>query len=138
MLRRSERLENVPAARADRLQETYGGPMKWIRSHLKIVIPAAVAVVAVGAYVAFGVFGVQFLFIDDTVDEAAPVFDSGAGAEPAAVTETTAVTSVAPATTRPAESPSTDDGSGIQTPETTVAPKLRMSWILSWLIQLGM
>ncbi|MDX2381755.1 MAG: DM13 domain-containing protein [Acidimicrobiia bacterium] len=96
--------------------------MKWIRSHLKIVIPAAVAVVAVGAYVAFGVFGVQFLFIDDTVDEAAPVFDSGAGAGPAAVTETTAVTSVAPATTRPAESPSTDDGSGIQTPETTVAP----------------
>ena len=54
--------------------------MQWIRNNLKIVIPATLAAVAVIAYLAFGVFGIQTLFIDDEVDEAAPVFDSGAGA----------------------------------------------------------
>jgi hypothetical protein len=54
--------------------------MSWIRRHRKIVLPVtAVAFVAVG-FLAFGVFGVHTLFIDDTVDEAGPVFDSGVAA----------------------------------------------------------
>jgi hypothetical protein len=51
--------------------------MQWIRGNLKIIVPVGV-VAAVGvAYLALGVFGIQTLFIDDTVDEAGPVFDSG-------------------------------------------------------------
>jgi hypothetical protein len=63
--------------------------MSWIRRNLKLVLPVtAVALVGVG-FLAFGVFGVHTLFIDDRVDEAGPVFDSGvaaiaAPAEPAA------------------------------------------------------
>jgi hypothetical protein len=54
--------------------------MQWIRNNVKIVVPATIVFVVVVAYLAFGVFGIQTLFIDDKVDEAAPVFDSGAGA----------------------------------------------------------
>ena len=71
--------------------------MQWIRSHLKIILPIAAVVVAAVAYLAFGVFGVQFLFIDDKVDEAAPVFDSGEAADPVAI----ASGSSEPATTTP-------------------------------------
>ncbi len=39
--------------------------------------------VAVLAFLAFGVFGVQALWIDDEVAEAAPTFDSGAALPPA-------------------------------------------------------
>lgn len=53
--------------------------MQWIRNNLKIVIPAAAVGLVVVAYLVFGVFGLHTLFIDDTVDEAAPVFESGAG-----------------------------------------------------------
>jgi hypothetical protein len=55
--------------------------MDWIRRNLKFLIPGGVVVVAVAAYLAFGVFGVHTLFIDDTVDEAGPVFASGASAD---------------------------------------------------------
>jgi len=76
--------------------------MTWIRAHLKIVLPLALAFTAGLAYLAFGVFGVQTLFIDDTVDEDGPVFASGASAppatEPAVSTDSTAVD--APATTK--------------------------------------
>jgi hypothetical protein len=59
--------------------------MSWIRRNLKIVLPvSAVALVAVG-FVAFGVFGVHTLFIDDRVDETGPVFDSGVAAVAAPV-----------------------------------------------------
>jgi len=51
--------------------------MSWIRTHLKIVLPVTLVVIAGAAYVAFGFFGVHTLFIDDEVDEAGPVFDSG-------------------------------------------------------------
>jgi hypothetical protein len=51
--------------------------MSRIRRNLRIVLPVTVvALVAVG-FLAFGVFGVHTLFIDDRVDEAGPVFDSG-------------------------------------------------------------
>jgi len=96
--------------------------MQWIRSHLKIILPVCVVVVAAVAYMAFGVFGVQFLFFDDKVDEAGPVFDSGAGAEPAAVTETTAAPTTAPPTTAQATVPSsTVAGSEPDTQDSTVA-----------------
>ena len=53
--------------------------MQWIRRNLKVIVPVGV-VLAIGvAFLAFGVFGVQTLFIDDTVDESGPVFDSGVG-----------------------------------------------------------
>jgi hypothetical protein len=74
--------------------------MQWIRRHLKIIVPVGV-VAAVGvAYVAFGVFGIQTLFIDDTVDEAGPVFDSGAADVEASAPVTTAEAPIsAPVTT---------------------------------------
>jgi hypothetical protein len=53
--------------------------MQWIRRNLKVIVPVG-AVLAIGvAFLAFGVFGVQTLFFDETVDEAGPVFDSGVG-----------------------------------------------------------
>jgi hypothetical protein len=53
----------------------------------------AAAVLAVGLYLAFGYFGVHTLFIDDVVEEAGPVFDSGvSAAEPG--TELPAATDV--------------------------------------------
>ena len=59
--------------------------MSWIRRNLKIVLPVtAVVLVGVG-FLAFGVFGVHTLFIDDRVDEAGPVFDSGVAAVAAPV-----------------------------------------------------
>jgi hypothetical protein len=54
--------------------------MQWIRTHLKVVVPAVVVAVVGVAYLAFGVFAIQTLFIDDKVDEAGPIFDSGADA----------------------------------------------------------
>jgi len=51
--------------------------MSWIRSNLEIVLPATALVLGGVAFLAFGVFGVHTLFIDDEVDEAGPVFDSG-------------------------------------------------------------
>jgi hypothetical protein len=107
--------------------------MQWVRDHLKILIPAAVVVVGLVAYLAFGVFGVQFLFIDDKVDEAAPVFASGASADEsttdeatdgAADTTTSAVATTAPPTTVPpttTDAGSSDAGSS-DAPATTPAP----------------
>jgi hypothetical protein len=58
------------------------------------------------AYLAFGVFGVHTLFIDDRVDEDGPVFASGAGADTTVVDATPAtvdddVIGTAPATETP-------------------------------------
>ena len=54
--------------------------MSWIRSNLKIILPVTALVLGGLAFLAFGVFGVHTLFIDDEVDEAGPVFDSGVAA----------------------------------------------------------
>jgi hypothetical protein len=59
---------------------SYRDGMNWIRNHLKIVLPATAVVIAGVAYLAFGIFGVHTLFIDDKVDDAGPVFDSGVAA----------------------------------------------------------
>lgn len=67
---------------------------------------AVVGVAALGAvaWVAFGYFGVHLLFIDDEVDEAAPVFDSGATVP---ASPTTGDTASGGAETTVAPSPST-------------------------------
>ena len=51
------------------------------RSKAPIFIGVGVVVLAVVAFLAFGVFGVQTLFTDDEVAEEGPVFDSGAAAD---------------------------------------------------------
>jgi hypothetical protein len=89
--------------------------MSWIRRNLKIVLPVtALGVVAV-AVLAFGVFGVHTLFIDDKVDEDGPVFDSGVAAAAAPVeaivpesdepTPSTVPTVVGPVTSDPEAPP---------------------------------
>lgn len=52
--------------------------MQWIRRNLKILLPTTVVGLGVVAYLAFAVFGIHTLFIDDKVDEAGPIFASGA------------------------------------------------------------
>lgn len=54
----------------------------FLRRNLVAVTVAGVVGVAVLAWLAFGYFGVQTLWVDDEVDEAGPAFDSGATAEP--------------------------------------------------------
>ena len=73
--------------------------MNWIRNHKKAAIAGGAAVVVVVAVLAFGVFGVHTLFIDDKVSEANPFEDqappvtttvAGESEPDAAPTETTA------------------------------------------------
>ena len=113
--------------------------MSWIRRNLKIVLPVSAALVVGVAFLAFGVFGVHTLFIDDTVDEDGPVFASGAavvseepdevgsaapiGTEPT----TTDQSSTAPDTTDPASSdsepPATDSAPVVtESPVVTAVP----------------
>ncbi len=54
--------------------------MRWVRDNIKIVAPIALVGAVVVGYLAFGVFGIHTLFIDDKVAEEAPVFASGANA----------------------------------------------------------
>lgn len=55
----------------------------------KVTVPAIAGLVALFAWLAFGHFGIQTLFFDDKVNEAPPVFASGAGASGLASDETT-------------------------------------------------
>jgi hypothetical protein len=89
--------------------------MSWIRRNLKIVLPiTALALVGV-AFLAFGVFGVHTLFIDDRVDEAGPVFDSGVAAAAAPV-GTAPAGPDEPATTSPTENAPESPEPGTLTP----------------------
>ena len=54
----------------------------FLSRNWKILTPVGVVIAAIGAYLAFGIFGIHTLFIDDKVDEAGPVFASGATADP--------------------------------------------------------
>lgn len=80
--------------------------LSFIRKH-PIGVGAGTAVVIAGlAWLAFGFFGVQTLFIDDVVDEAGPAFDASPGAretEPGGGS-TTAQVATAPAPATPDES----------------------------------
>jgi hypothetical protein len=55
------------------------------RQNARIAVPAAVLAIAALGWLAFGFFGVHTLFIDDKVNEAAPIFASGATADGAEV-----------------------------------------------------
>jgi hypothetical protein len=79
--------------------------MSWIRRNLKIILPVSAVVVVGVAYLAFGVFGVHTLFIDDKVDESGPVFDSGVAAAAAPVTSEPSEPSEPPASEPPSEPP---------------------------------
>jgi hypothetical protein len=102
--------------------------MNWIRRNLKVVLPATVIVLAGVAYLAFGIFGVHTLFIDDTVDEAGPVFDSGLTAvtddsiEPAVDAVAAPVTEAPSATDVPVAPDATDAPASTQAPVVTEAP----------------
>jgi len=96
--------------------------MSWIRRNLKFVLPVtAVVLVGVG-FLAFGVFGVHTLFIDDKVDEAGPVFDSGVAAVAAPVDPTTVPDEPAP----PVEPTPTDEPVVTEAPVVTevLAPQI--------------
>jgi hypothetical protein len=77
----------------------------------------AVVLVGVG-FLAFGVFGVHTLFIDDRVDEAGPVFDSGVAAVAAPVDPTTVPDEPAP----PVEPTPTDEPVVTSAPVVTEVP----------------
>jgi hypothetical protein len=84
--------------------------MSWIRRHIKVLAPLTIVALAGVAVLAFGVFGVHTLFIDDRVDEDGPVFASGA----AAATDTLPEVAAAPPTSASSaatEEPSTTDAS---------------------------
>ena len=85
--------------------------LSFIRKH-PVGVGAGAAVVLAGlAWLAFGFFGVQTLFIDDVVEEAGPVFDAEPAAletEPAGIDRRlTAAESARHDGSRPARSPST-------------------------------
>lgn len=56
----------------------FGG---FLRRHWRWIVPGTAAATAGLAWLAFGYFGVHTLFIDDKVNEAGPVFASGAVAD---------------------------------------------------------
>lgn len=82
--------------------------MTWLRSHKSLATVVAVGAVGLVAWLAFGLFGVQTLFFDDKVDEAGPVFESGAALSGAGDTTTTTPGAASPSSTA--------------TPPTSVAP----------------
>lgn len=93
----------------------------FVRRRWKIVTPVAVVGLALVAWLAFGYFAVQTLFVDDVVDEAGPVFRSGAAADAdPSEASTTPPTSAASGTTVPTEQrPSTPSTAASTTPTTT-------------------
>ncbi|MEE8330142.1 MAG: DM13 domain-containing protein [Acidimicrobiia bacterium] len=48
-----------------------------LRDRWKLAVPLGIAAIALGAWLAFGVFGIHTLFTDDVVDEALPDFAVG-------------------------------------------------------------
>ena len=91
--------------------------MSWIRRNLNVVLPLSVVVLAGVAFLAFGVFGVHTVFIDDEVDEDGPVFASGVVAAPDA-TEAPVVTD-APVVAAPTDTLAPDPA---EAPGVTGAP----------------
>jgi hypothetical protein len=98
--------------------------MSWIRNHLKIVLPVTLAALAGAAYVAFGFFGVHTLFVDDTVDDAGPVFDSGVAAADVVADDPAdePTVTVPPADTPPEDSVPAAGAPADSAPPVTAAP----------------
>ena len=84
--------------------------MKRFLRNYRLSVPLGILVLTAIAWLMFGYFAVQNLFIDDTVSEAAPTFDA-----PAA-------TPVAPPTTIAVEAPPDTTTAPIAVPPTTLAP----------------
>ena len=99
----------------------------FLATHWKIVAPVGVALGALVAYLAIGVFGVHTLFIDDTVDEAGPVFASGAGAAP----EDTAPPDSAPAPADSPESQASPDAEDSTDPDVAPEPEPEIITLVS-------
>ncbi len=55
--------------------------MNWIKNNKPLAAGGGIVGLAVLAFLAFGVFGIQTKFFDDVADEAIPVFDSGAASD---------------------------------------------------------
>ena len=60
--------------------EGTGGVAAHRRRRRGLLAAGGVVVAGLLAWLAFGYFGVQAIVLDDEVDQAGPVFDSGAGA----------------------------------------------------------
>jgi hypothetical protein len=77
----------------------------WLARRWKLVVPLAVIAGALAAWLAFGLFAVQTLFIDDAVDEAAPSFTAppGDGATPSDSEPATVAAGTFAARSHPAE-----------------------------------
>ena len=78
----------------------------FLSRNWKILAPIGVVGGIVVAYLAFAVFGIHTLFIDDKVNEEGPVFASGASA---VVADDGAADDSAPDETTPAEATPPDD-----------------------------
>ena len=92
--------------------------LKWIKNHKAAAGLGGAAALGVAAFLAFGVFGVHTLFVDDVVSEDGPVFASGAAVTTeAAVATTTTTAAPAESETEAPEAASSETTA----PETTVA-----------------
>jgi hypothetical protein len=60
--------------------------MRQFLRNTKVSIPLGIGVLALLAWVVFGVFGAHLLFVDDEVDEALPTFDTPAATVPVPTT----------------------------------------------------
>ncbi|MBL8776011.1 MAG: DM13 domain-containing protein [Acidimicrobiales bacterium] len=100
-----------PFAPTDATEMPVSPPPDGRRSRRRwYLVAGGVAAAALVAWLAFGYFGVQAAFLDDEVDQAGPVFDSGAGANP--------VPAAAPGASDPEDAAETPPDS---TPSTTAA-----------------
>lgn len=92
------------------------GPLRGRSRRRWYLVTGGVVAAAVVAWLAFGYFGVQTAFTDDEVDEAGPVFDSGANADEAA----------APTATTVGEGDEAAGQDAPATPPTTAAPAVQV------------
>lgn len=100
----------------------FDGEMKSFLTNYRVSIPSAIALVGVLAWVAIGYFGVHKVFLDDTVSEAAPVFDATPAATvPAPTTTPTPTTPTTTAATAPTTPTTTPTTTAPATTTTTVA-----------------
>lgn len=101
---------------------------QFLRQHKRIAAAGGVATVALVAYLAFGFFGIHTAFIDDEVNEAGPVFASGATLDVGSAATTTPapldVTADEPDSTDGQTSASSPPSSEPDDPDTT-QPQIR-------------
>ena len=92
-------MSSTPASSADD-----PGRHGFVRRNRLVVAAVGLGGLALAAWLAFGYFGVQTLWVDDEVDEAGPVFDSGGTVTPGTSAEPGA-----------ADAPAADDTPAIET-----------------------